>query len=111
MRYSANEAVGLFVFLDTVLLVPQIGEGVDHDTRDDVSEEHSHKHVVENIKDEPGSVESRNIISYLFAYVEGDDALSYGLAVLFWNVFRVHRLHIRVETENGEYHYEGESQE
>lgn len=104
----ADEAAVLLVLLDAVLGVPELPEGVDHDTRDDVPEEHGHEDVVEDVEDEPGGVEGGDIVPYLLADVEGDDALGDGLAVLHGDVVGVDGFHVGVEGEDGEDYDEGE---
>lgn len=106
-----NETTVLFVPFDAVFGVSEFSEGIDHDTGDDVAEEHRHEDVVEDIEDEAGGVEGGDIVADLLADVEGDDAFGDGLAVLDGDVLGVDGFDVGVEAEDGEDHDEGEAEE
>jgi hypothetical protein len=102
---STYETIVFLIFLNTCFSISQLAKSIDHDTWNNISKKHSHKDIVKNIKNKPGCLESWNIVSNLLTYIQRNNTLGYWLTMLYWNIIWIHRLNIRVKTEDWEYYY------
>lgn len=101
----ADVAEVVLVLGDVVLLVSQLGEGVRHQTRDDVPEQGPEEHRVEDLEQQGVDVGLRvlGLLDEEVLVVDHEEALPDGVAVLLLGVGGVD-----VDREDGEHDEEGD---
>lgn len=82
-RHPTNKAQCLHILYNLFLPVTQFGKRIDHNTRDNITEEEFHHHNVDQPSEEFPELEGVHLLADGAGDVDGEHAVDYGIAALF----------------------------